>query len=188
MPYEVINHFATTDKDIPKTKSLQPKHRKYVFVHDKVYSWLPATVVSTSSTSSSVAHDDATSTVTVRLALPSDWKENTYHPPRSTLARSSSNNNSLMRTVNLKDYPDFHLPFQNVDSNGILEEKEDIGKMKYVHEASVLYNLRERHKKGFLYTRVGEILVAMNPYEWFMDLYTKEQKMFYAKTLLWKGR
>eukprot|EP00957_Ditylum_brightwellii_P197230 15026635-Ditylum_brightwellii.AAC.1 len=98
MPYEVINHLVTTDKDIPKTKSSQPKHRKYVFVHDKVYSWLPATVVSTSPASSSVAHDYATTTATVRLRLPSDWKENTYHPPRSTLARSSLNDESLMRT------------------------------------------------------------------------------------------
>eukprot|EP00957_Ditylum_brightwellii_P176913 13475816-Ditylum_brightwellii.AAC.1 len=141
------------------------EHRKHVFVHDKVYSWLPATVISTSSDSSSIAHDDATATVTVRLALPSDWKESTYHPPRSTLATSSSNNDLLMRTVKLKDYPDFHLPLQNVDAHGFLDEQADIGNMKYVHEASVLYNLRERHKKGLPYTRVGKIVVAINPYE-----------------------
>eukprot|EP00957_Ditylum_brightwellii_P170495 12977749-Ditylum_brightwellii.AAC.1 len=51
-------------KDAPPSPS-RLEHRKYVFVHDKVYSWLPAKVVSSSSDSASaITSDDANATVT----------------------------------------------------------------------------------------------------------------------------
>lgn len=67
--------------------------------------------------------------------------------------------------VELKDYPSNTLPLQNVDENGDLKEVEDMVDLPYLHEAAILYNLKHRHTKGLPYTRTGDIIIAVNPYQ-----------------------
>jgi myosin V len=53
-------------------------------------------------------------------------------------------------------------------------------------QAAILYNLKSRHVKGKPYTRTGDIVIAVNPYEWFNNLYTPERRHEYARKILWE--
>jgi myosin V len=54
------------------------------------------------------------------------------------------------------------------------------------HQAAILYNLKARHLKGIPYTRTGDIVIAVNPFEWHMDLYAPVTRRKYAKALVWE--
>jgi myosin-5 len=69
------------------------------------------------------------------------------------------------RTISLKDYPNEALPFQNVDASGKLMEMADMVDLPSLHEAAILYNLRTRHMDHKPYTRVGDLIVAVNPFK-----------------------
>uniref|UniRef100_A0A7S4RW83 Myosin motor domain-containing protein n=4 Tax=Ditylum brightwellii TaxID=49249 RepID=A0A7S4RW83_9STRA len=58
--------------------------------------------------------------------------------------------------------------------------------MEYINEASMLYNLRQLYKRGCTYSRVGEIILSMNPFEWFTNLYSNEVQISYANQLIWR--
>lgn len=67
--------------------------------------------------------------------------------------------------IKLSDYSQSHLPLQNVDEKGILKEVEDMVDLPFLHEAAILYNLKARHVRGKPYTRTGDIVIAVNPYQ-----------------------
>jgi len=69
------------------------------------------------------------------------------------------------KVVKLKDYSSKTLPLQNIDEDGKLKEVEDMVDLPYLHEAAILYNLKQRHKNGIPYTRTGDIVIAVNPYQ-----------------------
>ena len=48
-----------------------------------------------------------------------------------------------------------------------------------------MYNLKTRHVKGKPYTRTGDIVIAVNPYEWIHSLYTPAKQEKYARKILW---
>jgi myosin V len=48
-----------------------------------------------------------------------------------------------------------------------------------------LYNLKHRHATGNPYTRTGDIIIAVNPFQWFNNLYTEEKRIFYSNKLVW---
>ena len=48
-----------------------------------------------------------------------------------------------------------------------------------------MYNLKARHVKNLPYTRTGDIVLAVNPYKWYPDLYSYKQRQWYAQTLVW---
>ena len=75
------------------------------------------------------------------------------------------------------------------NNNNIIEgsNKADMADLSYLHDAAILYNLKSRHVASLPYTRVGDILVAVNPFIWIKDLYTMEQRDFYAKNLIWQS-
>lgn len=52
-------------------------------------------------------------------------------------------------------------------------------------QAAILYNLKSRHLKGKPYTRTGDIIIAVNPYQWYHDLYTQEKRHLYSQRLVW---
>ena len=52
-------------------------------------------------------------------------------------------------------------------------------------QAAILYNLKDRHGKGFPYTRTGDIIIAVNPFQWFTDIYTEKVRNRYARALVW---
>jgi len=60
--------------------------------------------------------------------------------------------------------------------------------LHYLHEAAILYNLKQRHGQNLPYTRVGDIVVAVNPFEWIDGLYSSEKQALYAKHLIWDAR
>ena len=53
-------------------------------------------------------------------------------------------------------------------------------------QAAILYNLKLRHIREKPYTRTGDIVLAVNPYQWYHELYTEEKRFYYANRLLWE--
>ncbi len=53
------------------------------------------------------------------------------------------------------------------------EGYDDMDNLPYLHEASVLNNLKHRFQMNLIYTSTGPILIAMNPFKW-LDIYGDE--------------
>ncbi len=53
-------------------------------------------------------------------------------------------------------------------------------------QAAILYNLKQRHLDNFPYTRTGDIIIAVNPFQWFKEIYTEKVRAAYANTLVWE--
>ncbi|CAB9523006.1 Unconventional myosin [Seminavis robusta] len=92
---------------------------------------------------------------------------------------------SEQRVVDLKNYTAQVLPLQNVDANGDLIVFQDMVELPYLHEAGILYNLKVRHMKGKPYTRTGDIIIAINPFQWFTEIYTDKVRTLYSNKLVW---
>lgn len=92
---------------------------------------------------------------------------------------------SESKVVDLKQYTANVLPLQNVDDNGDLIEFPDMVELPYLHEAGILYNLKSRHMKGKPYTRTGDIVIAINPFQWFTEIYTEAVRTKYSNRLVW---
>ena len=54
-------------------------------------------------------------------------------------------------------------------------------------QAGILYNLKRRHILGKPYTRTGDIVIAVNPFQWFTDLYTENKRTYYSNKLVWEA-
>jgi len=70
------------------------------------------------------------------------------------------------------------LPFQNADmpETGF----PNMTTLDHLHEAALLHNLRVRFFAGNCsYTYTADIVIALNPYRWFPDLYTDEKRKEY---------
>jgi myosin heavy subunit len=170
-----------------------------VYIRDAEYAWLPATVVQTSSDgdSNNTNEDDNENNkqdntrVQVRIDLPSDWESTTVcHHNQTKQSKSSETTTTTCsmsmphgqtRWVSLCDYPKHQLLLQN---QGILAR--DMAELPHLHEAAILYQVKERHVREKPYTRVGEIVVAINPCQWIEGLYSKEEQEKYAKILVWQ--
>eukprot|EP00522_Entomoneis_paludosa_P005858 CAMPEP_0172458822 /NCGR_PEP_ID=MMETSP1065-20121228/29457_1 /TAXON_ID=265537 /ORGANISM="Amphiprora paludosa, Strain CCMP125" /LENGTH=1142 /DNA_ID=CAMNT_0013213237 /DNA_START=11 /DNA_END=3439 /DNA_ORIENTATION=+ len=139
-----------------------------VFIKDPEYGWIPAIVKSSSG-------DKAT------VDIPSYPNEQAIACDGGRGAKGSES-----KTINLKDYPHKVLPLQNVDNNNALLSFADMTKLPYLHEAGILYNLKKRHAEGHPYTRTGDIIIAVNPFQWFTDLYTEEKRTLYSNKLVWE--
>ncbi len=144
-----------------------------VYVRDSHYSWIPATIES---------EPDDKKKVRVRVKFPSDWEEYTTIPKGGEAGKLK-----LERTINLSDYSNEELPIQNLEADGVsAARKNDMADLANLHEAAILYNLKARHSDGNPYTRVGDIMVAVNPFQWIKGLYSEEKRSFYAKNLIWQ--
>lgn len=60
--------------------------------------------------------------------------------------------------------------------------------LHFLHEAAILYNLKQRHAQNLPYTRVGDIIVAVNPFQWIDGLYSSEKQSLYAQHLIWDAK
>eukprot|EP00978_Attheya_sp_CCMP212_P014677 scaffold37517_cov46-Attheya_sp.AAC.1 len=152
-----------------------------VYVRDEHYAWLPAQVVST---------DETNFTCQVEIALPRDWTDSTLLMPDSPLTKEDA---KRVVPIDLKEYPNGELPLQNLESRESssslqLMNKPDMADLPFLHEAAILYNLKDRHYRGVPYTRVGDIVVAMNPFRWIEGLYSSEKQDFYAQHLIWNAK
>ena len=150
-----------------------------VFVRDQQYEWLPAVV-------QEVEEDR----VLVRIELPKDWNKTTVEIEVDPREKEGGDDDApipplldqQLRWVELRDYFNHRLPLQNSE---ITEHTTcrggDMAELKHVHEAALLYQVKERHcKLERPYTRVGgDILVAVNPCHWIPGLYSRDQQRFY---------
>lgn len=139
-----------------------------VFIKDADYGWIPALVKS-----------QGGGKATVEVPIYKDEQAITCDKGRSAQG-------SEERVVNLKDYANEVLPLQNVDANSNMLQFPDMTNLPYLHEAGILFNLKKRHMTGNPYTRTGDIIIAVNPFQWFTELYTEEKRKHYSLKLVWE--
>jgi len=137
------------------------KNQSGVFVKDKTYGWLPGTPVSS---------DKDFARVIVQIPSAND--------------RSSQHFSKEERKVQLKEYDDNTLPLRNLDEGGNIIVAQDMCDLPSLHEAAILYNLKYRHEDLKPYTRVGDIVIAMNPFRWLNDFYTPDIMQLYVDKLI----
>jgi len=138
-----------------------------VYIMDKNFAWIPARLVEVSGDTAKVSipqYADESLILSDGGKGATGWKDD---------------------VVKLKFYPGKTLPLQNCDKAGNLVEKEDMVDLPFLHEAAILYNLKARHCKALPYTRTGDIVIAVNPYQWLDHLYTEEQQLKYSRRLVW---
>ncbi|KAL7561368.1 hypothetical protein ACA910_001472 [Epithemia clementina (nom. ined.)] len=148
-----------------------------VYIRDEHHVWLPALVL-----------ECQPDRVLVQIDLPSNWHETTLaadHGAKTTTQQSSSfkhpNVEGSCRWIELNDYKDRQLPMQNET------DAPDMADLRYLNEAAVLYQVKNRHLARKPYTRVGEIVIAMNPCKWINELYSSETQHLYAKNFVWNA-
>ena len=52
---------------------------------------------------------------------------------------------------------------------------------------AIFNNLKLRNVQYKPYTRVADIMIALNPYQWLDELYSEETRGLYAQELIWKA-
>jgi len=57
---------------------------------------------------------------------------------------------------------------------------------KSQRQAAILYNLKARHLDNHPYTRTGDIVIAVNPFQWFTHIYTEKVRARFANKLVWE--
>ncbi|XP_037098390.1 unconventional myosin-X [Syngnathus acus] len=58
---------------------------------------------------------------------------------------------------------------------------EDMSALAELHEAAIMHNLHQRYQKDNIYTNIGSILAAVNPYKQIPGLYDLERVDLYSK-------
>jgi len=156
-----------------------------VYIASQEFGWLPAKIKSTSGTKAVVEIKDYEDDTTI----PACEVSGSVNPTSAQKKRGVKNIPVKELEVDLtgKSYSGGVLPLQNVDEDGKLIEVEDMVDLSFLHEAAILYNLKARHSKGIPYTRTGDIVIAVNPYQWINELYSEEVRGLYTDKLVWNG-
>lgn len=167
----------------------------YAYIQSSDYGWIPAKIVSSTPTHVTVSVYKYTDENSIQSGVPTaSFFGAGASPPRSPTRRKNISFHArqqqhVLQTekieVCLKDYPSESLPLQNVNEDGKLNEVEDMVDLPFLHEAAILYNLKARHLRGKPYTRTGDIVIAVNPYQWIEELYSEEVRNLYANKLVW---
>ena len=153
------------------TKTNTVTTNPYVYIHDKEQAWIPGRLL--------------------EMIISTD--PSSKHQNEAMVEIMSSSRKEVV-TVALKDYPNQSLPLQNIHrysdstTNTTTTTKsmtssshwmpdidivDDMVQLNHLHEASILYNLRQRHALSKPYTRTGyNLMMATNPYQWLTPLYT----------------
>lgn len=99
---------------------------------------------------------------------------------------------NMLRKNSYGDYDMGELPRQNVQTTGkhdvvtsVSKALSDLADLRELHMATILFNLKERHFVQKPYTRVGDILIATNPFVWIDKFYTPENRDIYSHHLIW---
>ena len=66
------------------------------------------------------------------------------------------------------------------DLKSVTTDCGDLVQLEDINEASILNNLNLRFQKYEIYTSLGTIIVAVNPYKWIKTLYTEESLATYV--------
>jgi myosin-5 len=150
------------------------KTSNYVYILSDEYSWIPARRLLDGS------HDEEDEITTATVSVPRYKDEQSIVSDGGRAAKSFD-----QRKVSLNKYPNEALPLQNVNEEGKLLVVEDMVDLPFLHEAAILYNLKARHIAGHPYTRTGDIIIAVNPYQWMMDLYCDKRQVMYSQAFVW---
>jgi myosin heavy subunit len=130
-----------------------------VYVRDEHYGWLPARILSS---------EDETKVVNVEVTVPVIVPRNADSSDEQTDTIPDDCAFSYVkqeRKIQLKDYEAETLPLQNMDESGNGIVVPDMCDLPSLHEAAILYNLKSRHEALSPYTRTGDIVIAMNPFQ-----------------------
>ena len=106
------------------------------------------------------------------LMLPRSSYDGLCSSPTSVNNNNSSSprrKSQLSRRQTLQDQEKKILPRETGGSYG-REGYDDMDNLPYLHEASVLNNLKHRFQMNLIYTSTGPILIAMRPLKW-LDIY-----------------
>lgn len=138
-----------------------------VYIRSEEYGWIPARIVQQDKN-------------TAKVAIPQyDSEEHIMSDGGKGAVGFKS------AIVKLKDYANNVLPLQNVGADGKLNVADDMVDLPYLHEGAILYNLKARHIAAKPYSRVADIIIAVNPYQWITDLYADKVRMHYAQKIVW---
>lgn len=78
-----------------------------------------------------------------------------------------------------------------VDSDGMTRLSQSISRSNNFYltniQAAILYNMKKRHMDGNPYTRTGDIIIAINPFQWFTELYTEKKRTYYSNRIVWEA-
>ena len=153
---------------------MEPTH----YVPHPHYGWLPAHIPKTSNSSDSVSIEeetvDTTKYVECTILLPDDWDSTTFTCPSHN---KFSVANRDMTEIMKSDIP--HLPLYSSRSH-----VADMANLSVLDEATVLYNLKSRHASHQIYTKAGDILVSVNPFQWMDHMYTEQKLKRYMSEIL----
>jgi myosin-5 len=152
---------------------MSEKSRSLVFVKDKELAWVPG-----------VQTQEVNDKKKGRCAVVEIWN----FPDEQSIVcdNGRSAKGHTEKQVPLKEYIASVLPLQNVDNNGNIIEFPDMVELPYLHEAGILFNLKLRHLRNKPYTRTGDIIIAINPFQWFTDLYTEKKRTYYSNRIVWQ--
>ena len=150
-----------------------------VYIKSEEHGWLPAKLVSHHAADGDCSSGGGGSvTVSVRKYADQNHIQSDGDGPGKT----------EQITIDLSDYDGRVLPLQNVHEDGTLRMVPDMVDLPFLHEAAILYNLKARHVAATPYTRTGDIVIAVNPYQWIGGLYSAERMGRYADALVWARR
>jgi myosin-5 len=161
---------------------------QYVYVRHDEHKWVPALLVEQN-------NDNTEATVSVSDFENEESITGNNDSNNDPLNSNNDNGNgntkakakSTLIKVQLKDYPNNSLPLQNVTEGGQMKAVADMIELGFLHEAAILYNLKHRHTRDLPYTRTGDLVIACNPYKWFPQLYTDENRTKYSRALVWEA-
>lgn len=140
----------------------------FVFLKDPEYAWIPAKLIRSSGNVADVEIPE-------------------YSDEQSTICDGGRTAKKMIDAeVDLSDYNQGVLPMQNVDENGRMKVYPDMVELPFLHEAAILYNLKKRHLENNPYTRTGDIIIAVNPFQWFTSIYTEKVRAHYSNKLVWE--
>jgi myosin-5 len=153
-----------------------------VYISSQEFGWLPAKVIGTSAGTKvkvsvqDYADDDAIPVCEVsgKLAAGGGIRRKPASPKEIEVDMATYTDGGV-------------LPLQNVDAQGRLKVVPDMVDLSFLHEAAILYNLKARHIDGIPYTRTGDIIIAVNPYQWIHSLYSHDTRSLYAQQLVFNG-
>ena len=142
-----------------------------LYIPDDNFAWIPATV----------QHDVSSNATFMTVKITSTHNNNNEHDDNDVDNNGHSRQHPEERQVRLASFLKHHtigheyfFPLQNNNNKG---NKGDMTQLQYIHEAAILYNIKERFERRLPYTRVGGsnsggnkdydvgLMVAVNPYE-----------------------
>ena len=157
----------------------------YVYIRDEEHGWIPAILQSESSSSDK-------SEMTRNISSPS--RDTSNVKTKQKCDSNGKSNAKVWRKTRNKPKPKStkttETLLQCVDDNGNLVTVDDLRDLPYLHEASILYNLKERYERqNKIYTRAHDrVLIAINPYQWIEGMYAEETRILYAEHFVWNKR